>query len=154
MPRPANRQTENKPARVPVSGLRDILSVYGKDPGKEYRFIVDNDENGMRIQTFKRGGWEFTQSGDHSSIQVGQECVYKSERSNGSIVRQPSGTGKDGSVQYNYLMEIKKEWFEEDKAAKNASIDETESAITGKVSSEDNELGQYGEVKISRKRGQ
>jgi len=151
--RAQNRQTENKPRRVPVSGLRDILSVWGKDPNKEYRFVKSSDENAMRIQTFKRGGWEFTQAGEHSEITVGDECVYKSEKSNGSIVRYPVEADKNGNPQWLFLMEIPKEYYEEDRASANAEIDELEASINGKRSPDDNKLGQYGEVKISRKQG-
>jgi hypothetical protein len=141
----ANRQTKNKPTRVPVSGLRDILAVYGKDPSKEYRFVKDSNDGGMRIHTFIRGGWTFTEGGEHSDIVVGDECVYKSEKGHGSIIRYPA----DGT-NYLYLMEIPKELYQEDQEAKQGHIDEVEANITGKRSSEDNELGQYGSIKISR----
>lgn len=148
MPAPkkqANRQTENKPTRVPVSGIRDILAVYGKEPDKEYRFVKDTTEGGSRIQAFIRGGWQFTQGGDHSKIVVGDECVYKSEKGHGSIIRYPAGND-----QYLFLMEIRKEWYEEDQANKAAHLDEIEAQMTRKRSEDDNELGQYGQVKISR----
>ena len=149
--RAQNRQTENKPRRVPVSGLRDILAVYGKDPAKEYRFVKAGNEGSMRIATFKRGGWEFTQAGDHGNITVGDECVYKSEKSNGSVVRYPVESDKHGQPQWLWLMEIPKEWYDEDQKSKSNEIDKLESTITGKRSSDDNELGQYGEVKVQRK---
>lgn len=141
-----NRETSAKQTRVPVSGLRDILTVYGKDPTKKYRFVQDKGDNGMRIQNFKRGGWEFTDAS--GGIKVGQESVYKSERTTGSIVRYPSGEGY-----YSYLMEINKEWYDEDQAAKAEAIDELEETISGKRSSDDNKLGQYGDVSIERKSG-
>jgi len=144
--RQENRLTENKPRRVPVSGQRDILTVYGKDPGKEYRFVKDKDENGMRIQNFKRGGWEFTDP--KTGISVGEENVHKSKKGTGSIVRYPAGEGE-----WLYLMEIRKEWYEEDQVTKQELVNESESSIAGKKSSDDNELGQYGNVKVERKEG-
>jgi len=140
-----NRQTKNKPTRVPVSGIRDILAVYGKDPNFEYRFVKDTNEGGMRIHTFMRGGWTFTEGGDHSSIVVGDECVYKSEKGHGSIVRYPADAGA-----FLYLMQIPKELYDEDQQAKQDAIDEIEDQITKKRSSEHDELGQYGSIKISR----
>ena len=142
--KPANRMT-NKQQRVPVSGQRDILTVYGKDPSKEYRFVLDNNDGGLRIQQFIRGGWEFT---DANTVTVGEENVWKSEKSGGSVVRKPAGEGK-----YLYLMEIRKEWYDEDQRSKAERIEESEASITGKRSPESNELGQYGEVKIETKDG-
>lgn len=142
-----NRMTENKPRRVPVGGMRDILTVYGKDPSKKYRFVKDKDENGMRMQTFIRGGWTFTDP-KAAGITVGEENVHKSKKGTGSVVRYPAGEGE-----WLYLMEISKELWEEDRAADAARIDEGESSITGTKSSDDNELGQYGQVKIGTKTG-
>jgi len=139
-----NRETENKPNRVPVSGLRDILTVYGKNPDFSYRFVEDADERGSRIQRFLRGGWNFTRAGERDEISVGQECVYKSKQ-DGSIVRYNTGGGR-----YSYLMQIPMKLFKEDQRAKEASIAEQEQAIVGKRPTKGDELGQYGEVKLKR----
>ncbi len=136
---------ENKPRRVPVSGLRDILAVFGKDPAFVYRLIKDVNENGARIQQFIRGGYTLTEAGKDSDITVGEECVYQSKtRKGGSIVAFPAGEGA-----FLYLVQIKKEWYDEDQEAKYRQIDEVEAQITGKHSEEDNELGQYGDIKIN-----
>jgi hypothetical protein len=139
-----NRQTENKMKRVPVSGMRDILTVYGKDPAFEYRFVKDEHENGSRIARFTRGGWEFTRPDKHNQIIIGQEAVYKTEQDE-SIIRFPAGSG-----QFNYLMQIRKELYDEDQKTKQDNIDELESTMTGTRTSDDNELGQYGQIKITR----
>jgi len=142
--RATNRAT-NKPQRVPVSGQRDILTVYGKDSNKQYRFVKDNDEGGMRIQQYIRGGWNFTDPS--GGIIVGEENVHKSKKGEGSIVRRPAGEG-----QWLYLMEIKKEWYDEDQAAKAEVVNQSESAITG-TRSPDSDDGQYGSVKIKSAQG-
>lgn len=148
-----NRQTENKPRRVPVSGLRDILAVYGKEKDMAYRFVKDSDEGGSRIQRFKRGGYEFTDGSDKGKITIGEECVYSSKKSNGTIIRYPVEADKHGRPQYLYLMEIRKDWYDEDQAAKQDAIDETENQITAKKDPDSDKLGQYGQVKIERKEG-
>jgi hypothetical protein len=145
-----NRETQNKPRRVPVSGLRDILTVHGKDPDKVYRFVKDAEEGGSRIMQFKRAGYEFTDGSNNGTITVGEECVYKSRKSNGTIVRHPVEANKHGAPQYLYLMEIKKEWYDEDQAKKAEAVDELERTITAKQNPDSNELGQYGTVKINR----
>ena len=88
-----NRQNEkrNKPTRIPVSGIRDIMTVLGKDPAFEYRFVVDKMERGARMMRFERGGWTYARTDDlPGGISVGEESVYKS-KDHGSIVRFPSG---------------------------------------------------------------
>jgi hypothetical protein len=126
-----------------VSGLRDILSVWGKDPGMEYRFVKDSTEGGSRLMRFIRGGWDYVRPSKTSEIVVGEECVYKSKSGTGSIIRYPTGD------EWMYLMEIRKEYYDEDQAAKAEQIDSVESQIT-KTKSSDNKLGQYGQVKINR----
>ena len=98
---------------------------------------------------FKRGGYEFTDGSDMGCITVGSECVYKSRKSNGTIVRHPIEANKHGHPQFLYLMEIKKEYYDEDQAAKQDAIDETERTITNQQNPDSNDLGQYGKVKIS-----
>ena len=150
MPRATNRVTENKPNRVPVSGIRDILTVYGKDDRFKYRFVDDVDEKGMRIMRFTRGGWTFTEGGEHSDIVVGEECVYKT-RDGSSIIRFPSGQGR-----FSYLMQIPREIWDSDQKAKQDEIDEVEATITrpiamqSAINAEASGSGQYGKVTINR----
>lgn len=142
--RPANRPDAGT-KRVPVSGMRDILTVFGKDDEFEYRFVKDTTEGGARIMRYKRGGWDFTRPGKASEIIVGEEAVYKSKSGGGSIIRYPTGE------QWLYLMQIRKDWYNEDQQAKADAIDATEASMTEDKSSDSNDLGQYGQVKISRK---
>ena len=143
-----NRQTENKDfERVPVSGMRDIMTVLNKEEGYEYRWINDTDEKGSRIYKFKRGGWELaplqTSAGE---VTVGEEAVYRSEGKD-DIVRLHVGAG-----QFAYLMRIKQEWYDADQAAKQAEIDEVEATIAGTGSSTGQDFGQYGSIKIGKHR--
>ena len=143
-----DNETENKPNRIPVSGLRDIMTVLGKDENFAYRFVVDKMERGARMMRFERGGWTYARQDDlPGGISVGEESVYKTKK-HGSIVRFPSGEGY-----FSYLMKIKKEWYDEDQAAKANAINEVEQTIigTGRPDGEENH-GQYGSVKITRDR--
>lgn len=145
-----NRQKDkqNKPKRIPVSGIRDIMTVLGKDENFSYRFVVDKMEKGARMMRFERGGWTYARQDDMpGGIQVGDESVYKS-KTEGSIIRFPSGEGL-----FSYLMKIRRDWFDADQAAKAEAIDAVELSIigTGRPDGEENE-GQYGSVKISRER--
>lgn len=117
--------------RVPVSGVRDVLTVYGKDPNYEYRFVNDASN---RIARFQRGGWEIVTD----DLEVGAPRVGVPE-SEGSAVKVSVGGGTQA-----YLMRIKKEWYDEDQKAKYAHLDEVEEAIYGEV----NKPGMYGEIKL------
>ena len=120
--------------RIPVSGQREILTVYGKNPDLAYRWVRSSDEEGSRIFAFHQAGWDFVQAGE---VKIGQSLVYKTENV-GSIIRTPS---KDGG--YLYLMCIPKELYDEDQARKAAEIDETERQIFAPETDE----GQYGKTK-------
>lgn len=124
--------------RVPVSGTRDVLTVYGKDPDLEYRWVSDKSEDGARIYVFTRAGWFFVPSDE---VEIGESNVYKSENY-GSIVRQPDGGGS-----YLYLMAIEKDLYLEDQKAKQEEIAEEERAIT-RERDEEVDDGQYGKNKL------
>lgn len=134
-------RASNKPKRVPVSGLRDIMTVLNKDTDYVYRWVVDLDERGGRILTYERAGYSLVES---DSVEVGADAVYKT-RQEGSIVRLPTGGGK-----FSYLMRINKAWYKQDQKAKQDAIQETEDAIMRTRDSSDKDSGQYGKVKISR----
>ena len=142
-----NRQTENKARRVPVSGMRDIMTVLNKEEGYSYRWVTDIDEKGSRIYKYKRGGWEMSPlETTEGEIIVGEEAVFRTENKE-DIIRLHVGAG-----QFAYLMRIKKEWYDEDQKAKADAIDEVERTITQTGSSTGESFGQYGKVTIDNKR--
>lgn len=136
--------TEKRPRRVPVSGYRDVLTVRGQDPDYSYRWVKDTSEKASRILKFLNGGWEFVLS--DSGVEVGDDQVYKTENV-GAIVRVPAGVGGE-TLEYLYLMRIKKEWYEEDQAAKQAEVQKTEDALRKDIGKTPNEDDVYGSVRI------
>jgi len=142
-----NRQNENKVKRVPVSGMRDIMTVLNKEEGYAYRWVTDIDEKGSRIYKYKRGGWEMSPlETTEGEIRVGEEAVFRTENKE-DIIRLHVGAG-----QFAYLMRIKKEWYDEDQKAKADAIDEVEATITRTGSSTGESFGQYGSISIDSKR--
>ncbi len=140
-----NRQKENKQERVPVSGMRDIMTVLNKEEGYEYRWVNDIDEKGSRIFKYKRGGWDMAPlQTPEGELTVGEEAVFRTEGKE-DIVRLHVGAG-----QFAYLMRIKKEWYDEDQKAKQDAIDEVEATIAGTGSSTGENFGQYGSIKIGK----
>ena len=116
--------------RVPVSGNRDVLTVYGKEPGFEYRWILDK---GNRTNKFKKGGWEFVTH----EVEVG-DARAATPSALGSIVE--ATTGSDKLV----LMRIPSEYYKEDQDSKEANIRAVEEAMGKEIE------GSYGSINISK----
>lgn len=113
---------------------RGPQSISGeKDPNFVYRFVNDT---GSRIDQMKQAGYEIVED---DSLIVGDSRV-SDPTAQGSGKRVIS---KDGTV--SYLMRQKKEFYEEDQAAKQAHNDEIEQAMKQQASE-----GMYGSIKTSR----
>jgi hypothetical protein len=118
--------------RVPV-GSRKVLTVAGKDPNYEYRIINDS---GDRVQEFLEAGYELV---DNDSVRVGDKRVNNAS-AEGSKAQLSVGQGQKA-----FVVRIKKEWYEEDQAKKQAHVNELESATKAKALD-----GTYGKLDISR----
>lgn len=130
----ATRATERPRQRVGVGGYRDKLTVEGKDPDYEYRWILSSVEKSGRILNLRARGYEFVKAEDHD---FGESDVYKSE-DEGSLIRTPAG--KDGD--FLYLMRIRKEYYEEDKADKSKRILDEHEAVR-KYSQQEGVYGKF-----------
>lgn len=126
---------EIKSARVARKPLfqRGPQSINGdKDPNFHYRFVNDT---GARIQNFKEAGYELVSDNE---IVVGDARVKDAtDLGSAKCVVSDDGT-------HSYLMRIKKEWYEEDQAAKQGMILEQEAAMKNNASQD------YGTLKLSR----
>ncbi len=112
---------------------RGPQSISGdKDPNYVYRFVNDS---GSRISNFRQAGYEFVEDSD---LVVGDSRVFDPS----DIGSSKRVTSNDGTV--SYLMRIKKEYYEEDQAAKAAMVDETEAAMKRDASQ-----GMYGSIKVT-----
>lgn len=127
-----SRVLEKRTARKPLH-QRGPQTINGdKDPNYVYRFVNDT---GSRIANFQSAGYEFVEDKD---LVVGDSRVFDpSDIGSGKRV-----TSNDGTV--SYLMRTKKEYYDEDQAAKAALIDETEQAMKQEASK-----GMYGKLNIS-----
>jgi len=118
------RETNKRVARKPLS-QRGPQSIIGdKDPNFHYRFVNDV---GSRVYNFQQAGYELVTD---DNLVVGDSRV--SDASNLGSAHRVVGDGGTVSV----LMKIKKEWFEEDQAAKAALVDEQEKAMKQNASNE------------------
>lgn len=127
-----SRVQEKRVARKSLfqRGPQSILGE--KDPNYVYRFVNDT---GSRVANFQSAGYEFVEDKD---LVVGDSRVFDPSDV-GSAKRV---TSNDGTV--SYLMRIKKEYYEEDQAAKAALINETEQAMKRDASQ-----GMYGKITVS-----
>lgn len=118
--------------RTPV-GTRNVLTVAGKDPSYVYRIINDS---GDRVQEFLDAGYELVSA---SSVRVGDKRVGKAT-AEGTVSQVSVGQGMKG-----YIVRIRKEWYEEDQAAKQQRVADAEAATKAKALD-----GTYGQLEISR----
>lgn len=126
-----------RPKRIPVSGEgRNIFTIDDKDPNYQYRWV--NDKDG-RIDRFLAGWWEFVRH----DVEVGDRSAESADNPD-SMVTKKVGNGVTA-----YLMRIKKEYFDEDQAAKQKRVDEVEESMFRDLNRE--EKGLTGKVTFERK---
>lgn len=121
--------------RSPVEG-RNKLRVKGEKPGYVYRIVNDIDD---RIHDFLERGWELDTDED---IRIGDSRLDQDSRL--GQVRLVSVGGGQKAV----LMRIRKDWYEEDQAAKQEYVRKTEEAMRPNPNE-----GTYGKIDITRKTG-
>lgn len=129
-----NLATKRKPRRMNVNGTRNVLTVTGKDPAYEYRVVNDD---GDRISQFEEMGYEIVKD---QNIRVGDRRINNPTKE-GSPIQASVGGGMKA-----YVMRIKRDWYEEDQAAKAAKIDETEKGMVREA----REKSDYGKITLSK----
>jgi len=129
---PIAKAPESRVKRTPI-GTRSVLTVAGKDANYVYRIINDS---GDRVQDFLEAGYELVK-GD--SVKVGDKKVNKTS-SEGSVSQVSVGQGQKA-----FVVRIKKEWYEEDQAAKQEHVDRLEASTKAKALD-----GTYGKLEITR----
>lgn len=131
MRRPVDSQSPSgRPKRTPI-GARNKLTVAGKDPDYEYRIVNDA---GDRIGQFMEAGWELV---DASAVKVGDRRVDVAS-SEGSKAQISVGGGTKA-----FVMRIKKEWYQEDQAAKQEQVDRIEQSMHQEARKDT-----YGELRV------
>jgi len=120
--------------RTPINGTRNKLTVRGKDPDYEYRVVNDTDD---RVNEMIDRGYEIVKD---QNVKVGDKRV-STPSAEGSPVKISVGGGVQG-----YLMRIKKEYYQEDRAAKDAQVDATETSMREEARTNTD----YGKLSINR----
>jgi hypothetical protein len=123
----------NRVRRSSIAGRRNVLTVSGQDPDFHYRVVNDS---GDRVQEFIDMGYGIVEK---DSVRIGDKRV-DNQSGEGSQARVSVGQGM-----HAYVMRIRKDWYQEDQAAKQAHVDATEAATKEKALD-----GTYGKLEISR----
>jgi hypothetical protein len=123
-----------RPSRTSINGTRHILNVQGKEPGYEYRFVLDQ---GDRIRQMEERGYEIVRD---KTVKVGDKRV-SNPTADGTPVQVSGGGGTT-----LYLMRIKSDWYLEDQATKQKQVDDIEASMKAAAA----EQGLYGKLEITR----
>jgi len=119
---------EGRVARVPLGGHRYKLQLSEADErrfkkrGMVPRWINDQDGRVARAQS---GGYTFVEPQHAESL--GQSAIHQGNSDEGSKISKIVSRGEP--VIRAYLMEIKKEWHDEDRASKEATFAKVDEAL-------------------------
>lgn len=122
------------PRRTPQAGRRNKLTLTNKEPGFVYRIVNDTDG---RVAELQERGYEVVKD---DSVQVGDKRVAKD-----TPIGSPRTVAVGGGIK-GVVMRQREDYYNEDQAAKEASIRELEVQMEGAREVD----GQYGKIKISR----
>jgi len=138
------REGKGRAARVPLNALQAKLQVRNTERGFNYRWF--NDDHG-RIAAAQAAGYEFVEDEDAKAERAGTNAESDTR------ISFPAGTRRDGKPMNAYLMKIREEFYNEDQAAKQASVDEIDAAIVGGKLAESDDESRYvpkGGISIKR----
>lgn len=127
-----------RPERIPLDGSRTRLALDESklDPAFHYKWVNDVDD---RIQRYQNAYYEHV-SGEEG-LKIGQRSIDSSTGEVASVVSRDGGRGVTV-----YLMKVPIEFYEEDRAAKEAITEKRASAL--KQSLNRTQEGMYGGVKF------
>lgn len=128
----ANVKADSRTRRTPINGIRNKLSVRGKEPGFEYRIVNDIDD---RIEMMKERGYEIVTD---AGVSVGDKRIANPTQE-GSPVKVSVGQGVQA-----YVMRQREDWHKEDQEIKRQQADELEV----QMKREAKDAGFYGKLKI------
>lgn len=129
---------EARPRRSFINDTKDIMTVKGKDDNYVYRWV--NDERG-RVQRMIEAGYDVVQDED---VKVGDDNVLTTTGNSTSMtVNSVHGT-------QGILMRIRKEFYEEDRAAQARKIDRSEEALFRDEKQAEGRYGEFGKEKLSK----
>lgn len=134
----AEHDRPQRPRRIPFGVPKTKLGVNLSVPG-HHLYWCNDIEN--QIEEAQAGGYEFVTPKEIGEVREDSQ------------VRRLVGTKKDGSPLYAYLLKIKQEWHEEDKAQLAEIDDQFERAIRrGKLSEQPGDARYDGGIQFRTNR--
>lgn len=125
--------------RRPLGTARQKLEVEDRDEAYRYRWILEE-----RTRFAIQGGYEpVLTSGD----EYNRESEEHNDMSSWTAVQ--AGKTESGKPRMQYLMRIRREWYEEDQKSKQAELDKVDAAILHGVSPVENPHGESQETTYS-----
>lgn len=121
-----------RPRRTSINGVRNVLTVSGKDPSYVYRVVNDT---GDRVSQMEGIGYEVVKD---PNVTVGDRRIANPTKE-GSPVKVAVGGGTQA-----YVMRIPKEFYDEDMKAKLKSVDDMEKGTLREAK----QNSDYGKVKV------
>lgn len=115
------KSKQERKKRVPLGAQRIKGIVANQDPKFHYHWISDSPG---RIGRALDGGYTLVPK---EGVDVG--TAGDANANLGSMVSQYAGRDESGQPYNRYLMRIRKEWYDEDQASKQAEVDNTDRAI-------------------------
>lgn len=110
---PERTRAKRKPFGVKQS------KFYVPNPQDGFHYRVINDEPG-RLHQAQEGGYAYVNPKDVGLTEIKENKV-----------RYIVGRQENGDVLYGYLMQIPREWYEEDQREKSKHLDQIDAAIRG-----------------------
>lgn len=129
--RPSKTNRANRPKRIPTGDTHDIMGVVGADD-KDFVYRWVNED---KIDARKMNGYEIVEDND---IQIATPSVAKSGSAKTLVTNR-----KDGST--STLMRQKKDFYDEDQAAKADKINKSEETMFRQLKEAD---GRYGSIEV------
>lgn len=138
MSKAANRPDRSQKKRTPI-GTRNVLTAPERD-GYKRRFVNDKDNS---IQRYLDAGYTIVEN-----TSIGEDSANEASQL-GSAARKPVGGGMNA-----VLMEIRKDWYQEDQDAKEARLKQNEQGLLNDQNGNSPDMTNlYGEgVKIQSNR--
>lgn len=131
--RPSTINRSERPKRNPINGHRDVLNVQGQEEGYHYCWVNED-----KVPRYEQAWYEFV---THDVV-VGDRKVNAASQLGGKVSMSV------GNNLTAYLMRVPQEYYDEDRAAEQADLDEKETSMRSSLNSGGD--GRYGGVDISQ----
>lgn len=128
-----NEKPKSRVTRASINGRRNVLTVNGADPNYVQRIVNDT---GDRVAMMQERGYEIVTD---KNVSVGERRVANPTQEGSPVMASVGGGTKA------YVMQIRREWYEEDQKAKAEETAKMESAMVGNAKE-----GMYGKLEIGR----